>query len=77
MSIFILIKSGVTVDNIIFNPSVNITGSVLGTLVKKISADGKNIETTLTNNSDTVPNLVEIERAVDAIIANENSYIEG
>lgn len=77
VSIFIWIKSGVTVDNVIFNPSVNITGSVLGTLVKKISADGKNIENTLTNNSDTVPNLVEIERAVDAIIANENSYIEG
>lgn len=51
-------------------------GAVLGTLVKKISADGRTIETAITNNSDVIPNLVEIERAVDNIIANEDRYLD-
>lgn len=75
--IFICIKTGTTVTNLRFNPKVMTYGSELGRLVKKISADGKTIETTLTNNSEVIPNLVEIERAVDAIIANENTYISG
>lgn len=33
------------------------------------------ISSILTNYSDTVPNLVSIERTVDAIIAKEKSYI--
>lgn len=77
VNVFICIKSGIAANNIVFNPSVNITGSVLGTLVKKISADGKTIETILSNYSDTIPNLVEIERGLDAIIATENTYIGG
>lgn len=76
-NILICIKSGKTVNNITFNPKVMIVGSELGKLVKKISADGKTISSTLTNNADAVPNLVEIERAVDTILASENTYIEG
>lgn len=76
-NVLICIKSGVTVTNLVFEPKVTTTGSELGRLVKKLSKDGLTIETTLTNNSDAVPNLVEIERAVDAIITNENSYIGG
>lgn len=75
--VFICIKSGVTVNNVTFNPKVMTYGTELGRLVKKISADGKTIESTITNNSDVLPNLVEIERGIDAIIATENSYIEG
>lgn len=75
--IFICIKSGVTVNNLIFNPKVLAPGAELGRLVKHISSDGKTIESTLTNYSDTVPNLVEIERGLDTIIATENSYIGG
>lgn len=77
VEILIGIKTGVTLNNVIFNPKVKTSGSELGRLVKKISADGKTIKTTLTNNADAVPNLVEIERAVDTIIASENSYIGG
>lgn len=75
--VFICIQSGVTVDNVTFNPKVIAPGVELGRLVKKISADGKTIKTTLTNYSDTVPNLVEIERGLDTIIATEESYING
>lgn len=75
--VFICIQTGVTVDNVTFNPKVMAPGAELGTLVKKISADGKTIETTLTNNSEIIPNLVEIERGIDAIIENENTYIGG
>lgn len=75
--VFICIQTGTTVNNLIFDPKVRTSGSELGRLVKTISADGKTIETTLTNNSEVIPNLAEIEKAVDAIIANENSYIEG
>lgn len=75
--VFIYIQTGVTVDNVTFNPKMIASGAELGKLVKKISTDGKTIESTLTNYSDTVPNLVEIERAVDTIIANENTYIGG
>lgn len=77
VNVFICIKSGVTVNNVVFNPSVNITGSVLGTLVKEISADGRTINSTLTNTSDVIPNMVQIERGLDTIIANENKYIGG
>ena len=49
----------------------------LGRLVKKISSDGKTIESTLINNAEKLPNLVEIERGIDTIIASENKYIEG
>ena len=49
----------------------------LGRLVKIISADGKTIQTTITNNSKVLPNIAAIEKAVDDIIATENSYIEG
>lgn len=73
--VFICIKSHATVNNITFTPSVNITGTILGTLVKKISADGNTIETTITNNPYVMPNLVEIEEAIDALIAKEDSYI--
>lgn len=75
--VFIRIRSGVTVNNLVFNPKVVSNGATLGILVKEISTDGKTIESTITNYSDTVPNLVEIERAVDTIIANENTYIGG
>ena len=77
VNVFIFIKSGVTVNSIVFNPSVYIAGTVLGILTKKISSDGKTIETTLVNNSDAVPNLIEIERGIDAIIASENNFIGG
>ena len=50
-------------------------GSELGILVKEISSDGKTINSTLTNYSDAIPNLVEIERGLDTIIATENDYI--
>lgn len=75
--IFIRIRSGVTVSDLIFNPKVISNGAVLGTLVKNISDDGKTINSTLTNYSDSIPNLVEIERSIDTIIANENYYIGG
>lgn len=52
-------------------------GSELGRLVKTFSSDGSTITTTLTNNADAIPNLVEIERGLDTIIATENSYIGG
>lgn len=52
-------------------------GTELGRLVKKISSDGKTIETTITNNYDVIPNLAEIESAVDALIAKEDGYIGG
>ena len=74
---FISIKSGVTVSNVTFNPSIMAVGSELGRLVKKFSEDGKTITSTITNNYDVIPNLAEIENAVDAIIANEDSYIGG
>lgn len=73
--IVIYVESGATLNNITFNPKVMASGAELGKLVKNISADGKTIKTTLTNYSDTMPNLVEIERGLDTIIATENSYI--
>lgn len=75
--VFIDIMSNVTVNNITFNPKVMTYTTELGRLVKKISSDGKTIESTLTNNAEKLPNLVEIERGIDTIIASENKYIEG
>ncbi len=46
--VFICIKSGVTVNDITFNPKVRTFGSELGKLVKTISADGKTITSVLT-----------------------------
>lgn len=74
---YIKINSGTSVSNLTFYPSVRTTGSELGTLVKEISTDGKLISSTLINNADSIPNLVEIERSLDTIIATENSYIGG
>ena len=73
--VFICIQSGTTVNNITFNPKVMTPGAELGKMVKKISTDGKTIEITLNNYSDTIPNLVEIERGLDTIIETENHYI--
>lgn len=73
--VFICVQTGATVNNVTFNPKVMAPGAELGKMVKKISSDGKTIETTLSNYSDTIPNLVEIERGLDTIIATENTYI--
>lgn len=73
----IKIYAGATINNQTFKPKLMPPISELGRLVKKFSADGKTIETTLTNHSDAVPNLVEIERGLDTIIATENTYIGG
>ena len=73
----IIIKSGTVCNGLVFNPKIMTVGTELGRLVKKISADGKTIQTTITNNSKVVPNIAAIEKAVDDIIATENSYIEG
>lgn len=75
--VFISIQAGTTVNNVKFNPKVMAKGAELGKMIKKISANGKTIETTLKNYSDTIPNLVEIERGLDTIIATENTYIGG
>lgn len=75
VKVFIAVKPGVEMKHVEFNPSLKTTGTVLGTMVKEISANGKTIETTLLNNAEAIPNLAEIEKAVDAIIANEDSYI--
>lgn len=77
VNVMINIKSGVTINNIVYNPHFKTSGSVLGTLTKVLSPDGKTIVSTLVNNADTIPNLVEIERSLDTIISNEDSYIGG
>ena len=73
----IYIGPGTVCNNLIFNPKIMTVGTELGRLVKTISADGKTIQTTITNNSKVLPNIAAIEKAVDDIIATENSYIEG
>lgn len=77
VNVFIFIKSGATVNNVTFNPSMLAPSVELGRLVKNISEDGKTITSTITNNYDFVPNLAEIESAVDTVIATEDSYIGG
>lgn len=47
----IRIESGTTLNNLVFNPTITNGVSVLGTLVKNISTDGKTITSTLTNNA--------------------------
>ena len=73
----ICIHSGTVCNNLIFNPKIMTVGTELGRLVKTISADGKIIQTTITNNSKVLPNIAAIEKAVDDIIATEDRYIEG
>lgn len=77
VNVVICIKSGTTVNNLVFKPHLKTSGSELGRLVKNVSSDGTVINITLTNNADAVPNLVEIERGLDTIIATENTYIGG
>ena len=75
--VVIIIQPGTVCNNLIFNPKIMTVGTELGRLVKTISADGKTIQTTITNNSKVLPNIAAIEKAVDDIIATENHYIEG
>lgn len=77
--VYICIKSGTTVSNLLFKPKIMTVGSEMGRLVKKISTDGNTIETTLTNKSEVIPlpDLLEIEKGIDAIIETENDYIGG
>lgn len=66
---FIAIKSGVTMNNIIFDPSIMTKGLELGRLVKKISEDGNTIKSTLTTVFD------DTSEGLDTVIETENSYI--